>query len=501
MSRSSTFRKPGTLPEKFLHEIWAQQLFNTSHLESHEGLPVRILNPGRPNTDTGPDFLEAKILIGETVYIGDVEIHRDLDEWQSHLHHSDRRYNRVILHVVMHSGREHTETTAESGRSIPTLILVNFLIEPVRSVWQKSISAERSRRMYRIPCFSRNEDADAELIRRWVETLGRRRIELKVRSMQNRLLELASPDNHDLREPAARYGEIPYGGNPDELPPPLRPPGIDDLRRRDAWEQLFYEALAESLGYSKNQSPFRRLSSLATFPFLREQPVESIEAVLFGVSGLLEIDSADTYAQHLQEIFREHHASRRRERMNRTEWQFFRLRPQNFPTLRIAGLAILVWRMSDVPLLEWLLGSMRESDPADDALPKKIYDYFTVPADGYWKEHYTFGKKASTPIVHLVGKNRVDEILINVAIPFLFLYARIYKNVTLRSATEQLLDFVREPGKNTITGKIDEELVRGRVSLKGATAYQGKIQLYKFYCRDERCAECEIGKTVFKSKI
>jgi hypothetical protein len=497
MSRSSTFRKPGTLPEKFLHEIWAQQLFNTAQLESHEGLPVRILNPGRPNTDTGPDFLEAKILIGGTVYAGDVEIHRDLDEWQAHLHQSDRRYNRVIMHVVMHSDREYPETITESGRSVPTLILENFLIEPVRSVWQRSISAERSRRLHRIPCFTRNRQAGADLIGRWIETLGRRRLELKVRSMQNRLYELASPDNHDLREPAARYGEIPYGGDPDELPPPLRPPGVDDLRRRDAWEQLYYESLAESLGYSKNQSAFRRLSSLVTFPFLREQPVETIEAVLFGVSGLLDINDTDPYASRLREIFQQHHVSRRKERMSNTEWQFFRLRPQNFPTLRIAGLAVLVRRMSGIPLLEWLLDSIRESDSSGGVPLRKVYEYFTVTAEGYWKDHYTFGKRASAPIVHLVGKSRVDEILINVAIPFLFLYARIYKNIALRSGTERILESIQAPGANTITRKIDEELIRGKASLKDATAYQGKIQLYKFYCRDERCAECEVGKAVF----
>ncbi len=488
----------GTLPEKFLHEVWAQQLFQTSLLESHDGLPVRILHPGIRNSDSGPDFLGARIQLGGTLYAGDVEIHKSIEDWQGHMHESDPRYNRVILHVVMHATASGIDTMTESGRHIPTLIMEHYLIEPVRSVWRKAIASERNRRLRTIPCCGKNTTVDPELIRNWIAALGKRRIELRIRAMQRRLHELASPDNPDLREPAARYGEILSGVDPGDLPLPYRPPGAEDLRRRDAWEQLFYEFLAESLGYSKNQSAFRRLASILTFPRLRETPSRLFEALLFGMSGLLDERTDDYYAAELKELFLEQQISRRYERMSATEWQFFRLRPHNFPTLRLAGLAALADRMSHTPLLEWILGSFRESGPAFGTFMQNIYDYFTVRADGYWRNHYTFGKEASTPIVHLIGKSRVDEMLVNVAVPFLFLYARSYKHIALRSDVEQILERMRAPGSNAVTRKIDEELLPGKSPLNDAVSYQGKIQLYKFYCRDERCPECEVGKVVFK---
>lgn len=487
------------LPEKFLHEVWSQQLFRTANLESHEGHSVTIVDPGTPNTDTGPDFLNAKIQIGDTLYAGDIEIHRTLEDWSAHLHQNDPRYNKVILHVVMKSGTDSSQTTTESGRRVPTLILDQFLIEPVRTVWQKSITGERSRRLDHIACYGKNEAIDDKSKMHWITTLGMRRMELKVRTMRNRLHELASPDNYDLREPAARYGEIPFQGNIDEVPPPVRPPSIDDLRKKDAWEQLLYETIAEALGYSKNQLPFRRLSSLVTFPRLREISGDAREAFLFEMAGLLDGNAIDTYQKELSEIVRSNKLKIKQSPMDATEWQFFRLRPQNFPTLRIAALARITERMIDQPVLEFLITVVKQPDASPREKIKEIRKYFNVSANGYWKNHYTFGKPASRNLTQLIGKSRIDEITINVIIPFLFLYARTYKDIELRSATEELYSALAAPADNNITRKIDEELLSGTRKKSNAPVYQGKIQLYKFYCREERCSECNIGKMVFNN--
>lgn len=485
------------LPEKFLHEVWAQQLFRTAHLESHEGHRISIVDPGTPNSDTGPDFLNAKIQIGDTLYAGDVEIHRTLDEWSAHLHHHDPRYNKVILHVVMNRNEELSGTTTESGRRVPTIILDQFLIEPVRAVWRQSITGERQRRLDHIACYGKNDPVDDTVKTNWIHTLGMRRMELKVRTMRNRLHELASPDNFDLREPAARYGEIPFQGNIDEVPPPVRPPSTDDLRRKEAWEQLLYESVAEALGYAKNQLPFRRLSALVTFPRLSEIPGNAREALLFTMAGLLDNNDADTYQDELREIVRNEKIRYKQSPMDATEWQFFRLRPQNFPTLRIAALARIAGRMIENPVLEYLLTTVKAPGIPPRERIKGIRNYFIIPAEGYWKNHYTFGKKASRNLTQLIGKSRVDEITINVIIPFLFLYARTYKDIELRSNTEELYSSLPAPAENNITRKIDTELLKGQRKRTDAPAYQGKIHLYKFYCREERCSECEIGKVVF----
>ncbi len=485
------------LPEKFLHEVWAQQLFRTSYLESNEGHRVTVIDPGKPNSDTGPDFLDARVQIGDTLYAGDVEIHRTLEEWTAHLHQQDPRYNKVILHVVMHANEESSETTAESGRKIPTLILEKFLIEPVRSVWRKSIHGEREKRLNRIPCYGKNKSVDYPIKINWINTLGSRRMELKMRIMRNRLHELASPDNFDLREPAARYGEFPFRGNIDEVPPPVRPPSTDDLRRKDAWEQLLYESIAEALGYSKNQFPFRRLSALVTFPRLREIPESAREALLFHMAGFLDADLEDSYQMQLRETVRNQKIKIKQTPMNATEWQFFRLRPQNFPTLRISALASIAGKMAERPVLEWLLSTVKNPGSSPREKLKNIREYFSVPAKGYWMNHYTFGKKTARGFSLLVGKSRIDEITINVFIPFLFLYARTYRDIGLRSNTESLYTKIPAPSKNAVTRKIDDELIIDDKHTSNAQIYQGKIQLYKFYCREGRCDECEIGKVVF----
>jgi hypothetical protein len=485
------------LPERFLHEVWAQQLFKTTHLETHEGHRITIIDPGKPNRDTGPDFLDARIRIGDTIYFGDVEIHRTLNEWSTHLHQHDPRYNTVILHVVMNPGGGESDARTESGRRVPTMILDRFLIEPVRTVWQRSITGERIRRLDHIACYGKNKHVDTTLKLNWIHTLGMRRIELKVRTMRNRLHELASPDNFDLREPAARYGEIPVRGNPDEVPPPVRPPSNDDLRRKDAWEQLLYESIAEALGYSKNQLPFRRLSALATFPRLCEIPATAREAFLFAMAGLLDVNETDTYREELLKTVETEKIKIKQQPMNATEWQFFRLRPHNFPTLRIAALAGISGRMIEKAVLEFLLKTVKFPGSSPQEKIRAIRKYFTVPAEGYWKNHYTFGKKASRNLSQLIGKSRIDEITINVVIPFLFLYARTYKDIHLRSLTEELFSSLPAPAENNITRKIDKELLTGTRRQPHAPDYQGKIQLYKFYCREERCSECDIGKIVF----
>ncbi len=153
--------------------------------------------------------------------------------------------------------------------------------------------------------------------------------------------------------------------------------------------------------------------------------------------------------------------------------------------------------MIDNPVLEFLLGTVKQPDAVPRNKIKEIRNYFTIPADGYWKNHYTFGKKASRKLTQLIGRGRIDEITINVILPFLFLYARTYKDIDLRGGTEELFSTLSAPADNNITRKIDKELLNGKPEKTTAPMYQGKIQLYKFYCREERCGECEVGMVVF----
>jgi hypothetical protein len=482
------------LPEKFLHDVWAQQLFTTGRLESHEGHPVIVLNPGTPNPDTGPDFINAKIQIGGTVYAGDVEIHRSIDEWTRHLHHTDRRYNRVVLHVVMKSKNLRAGTATESGRAVPTLILDRFLIEPVRALWRKPAGRNSRREPERIPCYDVNHTVPEAVKYNWIAILGRRRIELKVRAMQNRLYELASPDNYDLREPVIPYGEreSPDGNAP---PPPRRFPSPEDLRKKDAWEQLLYESIAEALGYSKNQIPFRRLASIVPLARLRDIDPPDREAYLFMMAGFLDDRNGGAYVRTLRERIRAARIRLLQKPLEQTEWQFFRLRPNNFPTLRIAGLATIADRMIGEAPLERFVSIMKNPALSPRNRLRELRSYVTVPARGYWRKHYTFGRRAQRPLTHLVGKNRADELAINAIIPFLYLYGRTFRDVGIRLGTEAVFDAMPAPPPNAVTRRIEPDLRIGRRAEKPALLYQGKIHLYKLYCREHRCGECTIGKS------
>jgi hypothetical protein len=499
-------RTPRHIHERFLHFIWQNKYLSLDELKSLDGQHIEIINIGVPNRDAGPDFRDARVRIGQTLYQGDVEIHHDFTDWHKHFHSKDPKYNRVILHVVL---RWHPRKAVipppktQSGRDIPTLVLEPFLTEPLPLVWQRAILDERRDRVRVIKCYGMNDKVSPHLIKSWIEKLAVERMELKIRRFDERLRELVDEHRLVVKEPYPRYYD-----DPSEIPPPIKEYTQKDFSKKRLWEQLLYEGVMEGLGYSKNQEPFLRLARNLSLEFIHQEMggdgedcVLGLQAMLFGAAGFLAskkvYDDVETrkYLASLRKAWRKIRKQYRREVLHEADWQFFRLRPQNFPTVRLAAMSFLLDQLLRKDWMREIIQAFKSENGSEDTL-SALRTVFTVDATGYWAEHYTLGSRSHRPTKRLVGLERVHDIIVNTVIPVALLYARIFKDSSVRREALKLYGALPIAEPNSILKLMRSQLLKGPPSVTSASLQQGIIQLYKFYCSDERCSECEIGKIV-----
>ncbi|HUL45159.1 MAG TPA: DUF2851 family protein [Bacteroidota bacterium] len=257
------------VPERLLRQLWKDQHFSAANLRTTDGREVDVLSPGISNHNGGPDFTDAQIRIGGHLYRGCIEIHRSEEEWKLHRHHQDTKYNRVILHVVLHAGHGGSYSSTESTRSVPVLALDEYL-SPSWGTTQDQHAPDRTDdHGGTIRCFGVNVHADSSLIETWIEKLAVERFELKVRKFDERLREILRHNELQLYEPPSHYDEVPFGLHPEELPLPSTSLSAREVCTPALWDQILYEGVMEALGYSKNQHGF--------FPFLPSDPQSQIE--------------------------------------------------------------------------------------------------------------------------------------------------------------------------------------------------------------------------------
>jgi hypothetical protein len=491
--------------ELFLRHIWSRQYLNASKLRTCDGRLLKVIEVGRLNLDGGPDFAESRIKIGTTTFVGDVEIHRTVADWFTHQHQNDPRYNRVILHVVLEGRPQGLDTTSLSGRTIPVLVLSDFLTESIQSIWQKAILDERARKSERIRCFHKNNNVDDPILTGWLRKLATERLELKLRRFEERLKDLAYEHLMTVREQPKTYGEPAMEGFPDEIPPPYKELTQRDYSKKELWEQVLYEGLMEGLGYAKNQEPFLQLAHSVTLRRLRESRMEKDNvrraAFLFAVAGLLpkiksmrERDSKE-YVRGLIRAWNEMRSSIRVAKLRASDWQFFPTRPNNFPTLRISAASVLIGKILNDDLFRVIIQTLKSADDPERS-HRMLNRLLTVESDEFWKHHYDFDQPTRKTMVAL-GISRINELLVNTIIPIALLYARIFKDSQVR---EHALDFYESfppLEDNTLTRLMQTQFLRNKLPLDRASRQQGLIQLYKFYCVEQRCPECEVGKIVF----
>ena len=425
-------KKPMT--EDFLQYIWQHRLYLPEGNCTVEGDPVEPLQPGQANTHAGPDFTDARVRIGDTLWAGCVEIHLRSSDWERHGHHTDPAYNNVVLHVVY----QHDANAYNARRQkIPVMELhfdARYFDNYNRLVDSKA----------RIACHDEPCKLDEFSFVSWTERLAVERIEQKSEAiMQSNV----STGNH--------------------------------------WEETLYQRLARNFGFSLNALPFESLAKSIPLNILlkHKDHLQQIEALLFGQAGMLPDEQiADTYYTELQKEYRYLQKKYNLEPIDRFLWKFLRLRPINFPTLRIAQFAALIHRN------EHLFSQIMEAKSVD------IFEnLFDLQASAYWDTHYTFGKES--PIrKKTFGKSSIHTVLINTVAPFLFVYGKTRGKDDYCTRAVALLESL-PPEKNSITARWEKLGVRN----PDAFTSQALLQLDNEYCRPKRCLSCAIGNKIVRN--
>lgn len=422
------------MKEDLLHFVWMHQYFDRVDLVTTAGESINVLNPGFPHTDAGPDFNQAKVRIGDVEWNGHVEIHVKSSDWARHGHSSDPAYQNVILHVVWEDDEpvHYDESTV-----IPTLEL-KHRIKP--SLLRDSSALLKSEA--KIAC------ADSIYL---VNPLTR--MSMIERALMSRL-EIKSQEINLLLK--ANEGD---------------------------WEETTYQWLMRHMGFKKNNHAFFRLSQQLPLKVIRKhhQELSQLEGLLFGVAGFLKADGIDEYQLGLKNeyVFLANKYSLSTKELSTAEWKFLRLRPANFPTIRIAQLAQILLRSPN------LFARIIESTEV-----QTVRSLFEVKQSAYWQSQYQFGKPTDHKISGM-GRTSVDLLLLNICAPILVAYGKAVGNDDYIERAIGILASIK-PEQNFIT---KQWKALGQ-PLESAADSQGAIGLYKLYCQPRQCLRCGIGAAI-----
>lgn len=425
------------MKEEFLHYIWKTQALFPANLKTEDGQSLEIVFPGEHNHDSGPDFFNAKIKIDGMLWSGNVEIHIRASDWMKHGHQNDEAYNNVILHVVLESD---VPVKSHAGEYLPTLILGDFID---KSVYQQYAQLQDSKE--EIGCAQRIREVPSIMITNWLSRLVAERLERRISEM---MIELEQNGND--------------------------------------WEETFYRHLARQMGMKINAEPFQWLATQLPFKILARQRDNLLqtEALLFGQSGLTPEWAEDAYSQSLIREYAHLKLKYTLQPMPAHQWKFMRMRPNNFPTLRIAQLAALIFRHPQ------LFRTCMETSEISE-----LKAVLNVSASDYWKEHYRFGQ-LSKPSNKPLGAQAIDTILINTIAPFKFLYGRMRGDEQLEQEAISMLEAI-----DSESNKIMREWLGVGIKATSSAESQALLELKKNYCQRRNCLSCHIGNYLLTENL
>jgi hypothetical protein len=440
--------------------------------------------------DGGPDFRQASIRIGGTLYRGDVEIHVDAASWYGHRHDTDPHYNGVILHVALKADTREARTS--SNRSIPLLLLSDVPGFPHLRRRPSADGRGGSPGRNGLPCRGWSSSLRPEILRGWVRRLSRERLKGKIMRFNARLHALA------LESQAARYGNA------------GAPLTWKELAVREIWDQLLFEAVAECLGYGKNRRPMVELARALRLSILRTRGLgnrHAMEALLLGAAGLLPgpgelpLKEARAYVKSLRREWGEFKKGYRGPILHEAEWLFFRLRPANFPTARLAALAALLPSLPGEGFWK-VVQLMRQESAGPGELQRRLLDILVCHPDGFWRTHLHLraagpggapepGLFDPHPMGAALGRERALDIIVNALIPLLLLYARLFEDSLVSRRALRLYGRLPLLLENSVTARMRSSLPS--IPVLRALDQQGMLQLYHAYCARGRCSACAIG--------
>lgn len=421
------------MKEDFLHHVWQFKKFNQLNLSTVQGDAVQILHPGQYLQQAGPDFFNAQVIVGKQKWAGNVEIHLKSSDWYLHHHETDANYDSVILHVVWEYD---TEVLRKDGSEIPVLELKhhvdNALVENYAALASAKTWINCERELAGIQSFTVNN---------WKERLFLERLERKALP----IMQLAKD----------------FGGD---------------------WEAVLFCFLAKNFGLNINGQAFFEVAKSLNFSVIRKESFEpeNIEALLFGRASLLAGDFEDLYAKDLQQRYAYIVHKHRLENVYVTPVEFFRHRPDNFPTIRLSQLGQLYHHQQN------LFSKIIETSNLE-----AIYKVFEVQAAPYWSTHYRFDKESPKKRKAL-SKSFIDLLIINTIAPFKFAYAK----ATGKEITEDLLALMQAlaPENNAVMDKFKQF----KMVPENAYDTQALLQLKNEYCNHKRCMQCSIGLEILK---
>ncbi len=414
--------------EQFLQHIWKYNLWQQHNAKLSTGENVSIVNPGIHNFDSGPDFTNARIKVGEEIWAGNVEVHIKSSDWYLHNHQSDKAYDNVLVHVVY---KHDKDIVTSSGRIIPALEI--RFDEKLLIKYEQLINSERW-----IACEESLTSIEPMIIRHFVTSLTIRRLERKTEQLDL----LYNESNNDFA-------------------------------------QTLFISLAKSLGTKLNALPFELLAKSIPINILIKHKDELfiIEALLFGMAGMLDENDVDEdYYLSLKKEFAFQKHKYKLKPIEKHLWKFLRIRPQNFPSVRLAQLSL--WLTNHVHKISEVVNIVEHS---------QLKDFFNVATSPYWETHYRFGVQSRNEKKNL-GHESVDLILINSVIPFIFAYGKWKGDEMYCNRAIALLENI-----NAEKNKIIENWSKRKVVAENAYESQGLIELKNEFCTKKRCLDCVIG--------
>lgn len=424
------------MEEELLQFIWYRQVFRLQDLITTDSEPVLILNAGIQNYDQGPDFLNARIRIGNHVWIGNVEIHTQSSFWNSHHHHTDPHYNNVILHVVWN---EDEKIKTDAGFAPPCITLADRVDMAWLDYYRNFI-----REHDEILCGRYLPEVSSIVKQDWLERMTIERLEEKTKLIERIF--------HECKQ---------------------------------NWEKTFWTALARQLGAPVNGDAMEQLLIRTPYEVLLrhiDKPAE-VESILFGMAGMLDPAFEQEYPKQLQKMFRFYRIKYRIAPMREVSWLFLRMRPANFPTLRIAQIASLICMR--YPVIRWI-------DERMD--PKSWIKHLRIsPGTDYWNDHYHLTSTSHSHDSRL-GVAAANGILINVIAPFSFYYFRQLGRIDYHSYAISLWESMSVEDNKILRSWKDHGWVPGN-----AADGQGMLHLKKTYCEKRHCLRCRIGTRIMSS--
>ena len=430
--------------EQLLHYVFKHKMFPLRELQTIDGKSVEVIDPGLHNRNAGPDFFNAKVRIGSTMWVGNVEIHDKSSEWYLHGHDKDSNYDNVVLHVA---GVIDTDVKTSRGEYLPQMQL--DVPQQVKEHYDELLSTDSYP-----PCYKVIPSLTTLMVHAWMAALQTERLEQKTEAIRHRA-ELC-------------------GGS---------------------WEDAYFMTLARNYGFGINGEVFEQWARNIPLQAIahHRDDLFQIEAIFMGQAGLLELEAVPDYYQ--QTALNEGYFAKLRNEylylahkfsmkpMDYKFWRFLRLRPQNFPHIRISQLANLYYQRKAG------LSQLMECETIEQL--KTILSSHVTP---YWETHYTFGSTSNKNEKHL-SYGSINLLMINTAIPMLFAIGRHRGKEVLCDRAFDFLEQLKAENNHII--RMWQQV---GLEVKTAGDSQALIQLKKEYCDKKDCLRCRFGYEYLKRK-